>query len=298
MTIRIGSRRLPRPVSVLIAGLAMLFLAACQSRAALASPPMSTPFLIATETAIPSPTMTPSPSLSPTPSPSPLPTLFPLPTRDPNATPVSCDKRRPAANDLLAEVTASYGLDINYIPPDLVMLGDYLPGRVSLPQLLLRQPAAQALGKMVKAMEADGLKPTVLSSYRSSYEQAIAHQRWVVEDPANADRISALPGHSEHQLGTVVDFGSPEIPALTGSTTDPFSTLFAGTHEGLWLAAHAFEYGFTMTSPQAAERLTGLAYEPWHYRYVGVELATYLHESGYFLTEYLLKVRPVSPCLP
>jgi D-alanyl-D-alanine carboxypeptidase len=44
--------------------------------------------------------------------------------------------------------------------------------------------------------------------------------------------------------------------------------------------------------------LTGLAYEPWHYRYVGVDMASYLHASGYFLDEYLLKVRPVMPCLP
>ncbi len=95
--------------------------------------------------------------------------------------------------------------------------------------MLLRQEAAKALGMMVKVMLADGLAPTVLSSYRSYFEQAVAHQRWVVEDPANADLISALPGHSEHQLGTVVDFGSPEMPALTGSNTDKFSPLFAQT---------------------------------------------------------------------
>ena len=128
--------------------------------------------------------------------------------------------------------------------------------------------------------------------------QAVAHQRWVVEDPANANQISALPGHSEHQLGTVVDFGSPEMPALTGNNTEKLSPLFAQTSEGRWLSEHAFEYGFSMSSPQGAESLTGLAYEPWHYRYIGVELASYLHASGYFLDEYLLKVRPVMPCLP
>jgi D-alanyl-D-alanine carboxypeptidase len=199
---------------------------------------------------------------------------------------------------LFAEVNANYGLDPNYIPGDLVRLGDYLPGRVTLPDMLLRQEAAKALGKMIKVMLADGLAPTVLSSYRSYFEQAVAHQRWMVDDPTNADQISALPGHSEHQLGTVVDFGSPEMPALTDSTTDKFSPLFAQTSEGRWLEEHAFEYGFTMSSPLGAEALTGLAYEPWHYRYIGVDLASYLHASGYFLDEYLLKVRPVMPCLP
>ena len=276
--------------------LMIMLLAACQSQAAPAFTPAATVFPSATAspTATSTPTMTPSP----TPSPTSASTLFPLPTLDPEATLIPCDQRRPAADDLLAEVTANYGLDPNYVPGDLVRLGNYLPGRVTLPDMLLRQEAAQALGKMVKAMLAEGLAPTVLSSYRSYFEQAVAHQRWVVDDPANANEISALPGHSEHQLGTTVDFGSPEMPALTGSTTDPFSPLFAGTNEGLWLAEHAFEYGFTMTSSMGAEVLTGLAYEPWHYRYVGVDLASYLHASGYFLAEYLLKVRPVMPCLP
>jgi D-alanyl-D-alanine carboxypeptidase len=164
--------------------------------------------------------------------------------------------------------------------------------------MLLRQKPASALGKMIKGMLAEGLAPTVLSSYRSYFDQAVAHQRWVVEDPAKADQISALPGHSEHQLGTVVDFGSPEMPALTGNTKDKLSPLFAQTSEGHWLLNHAFEYGFTMSSPQGAEPLTGLTYEPWHYRYVGVDLATYLHTSGYYLDEYLLKVQPVMPCVP
>jgi D-alanyl-D-alanine carboxypeptidase len=181
---------------------------------------------------------------------------------------------------------------------DLVKLGNFLPGRVTLPDMLLRLPAAQALGKLVKAMLADGLAPTVLSSYRSYFDQAVAHNHWVVDDPANANEISAQPGHSEHQLGTAVDFGSPEIPALTGTTTDPFSPLFDRTSEGQWLAQHAFEYGVSMSSPPGAETLTGLAYEPWHYRYVGVEMAVYLHASGYYLNELLLKVRPVMPCLP
>jgi zinc D-Ala-D-Ala carboxypeptidase len=276
--------------------LMIVFLAACQSQAAPALTPTVTASL--TPTASPTVTSTATPTALPSPTPTPAPTLFPLPAQDPQAVPVACDKRRPAADDLFAEVSASYGLDPNYMPADLVKLGNFLPGRVTLPDMLLRQPAAQALGKMVKAMLADGLAPTVLSSYRSYFDQAVAHQRWVVDDPAHANEISALPGHSEHQLGTVIDFSSPEIPALTGSTTDPFSALFDQTSEGRWLAARAFEYGFSMSSPQGALRLTGLAYEPWHYRYVGVEMATYLHASGYFLDEYLLKARPVMPCLP
>ena len=274
----------------------LIILAACQSQAASALSPTNTP--TPNPTTQPTVTSTPTPTASPSPSATSAPTLFPLPALDPQATLAPCEQRRPAADNLLAEVSDNYGLDPNYVPGDLVKLGNYLPGRVTLPDMLLRQPAAQALGKMVKAMLADGLAPTVLSSYRSYFDQAVAHNRWLVEDPANANEISALPGHSEHQLGTVVDFGSPEIPALTGSTTDPFSPLFDQTTEGRWLAMHAFEYGFSMSSPPGAQLLTGLAYEPWHYRYVGVEMATYLHASGLYLDQYLFKVRPVMPCLP
>ena len=292
MTARKPSGPFYFPIAILM----IVLLTACQSQAARTLPPTAKAWPSITA----SPTKTSSPTIadSPTPTETPAATLFPLPTTDPQATLAACDKRRPAAEDLFVEVSDNYGLDPNYVPGDLVKLGNYLPGRVTLPDMLLRQPAAQALGKMVKAMLADGLAPTVLSSYRSYFDQAVAHNRWMVDDPANAKEISAMPGHSEHQLGTAVDFGSPEIPSLTGTTTDPFSPLFDQTSEGKWLAQHAFEYGFSMSSPPGAEALTGLAYEPWHYRYVGVEMAAYLHASGYYLTEYLLKVRPVMPCLP
>jgi zinc D-Ala-D-Ala carboxypeptidase len=292
MTGRILSERISASIPIMM----ILFLAACQSQAVKALSPVA----IAYPTALASLTGTNTPilTLSPTVSPTPTPTLFLLPTLHPETTLNPCDKRRPAADDLLAEVSANYGLDPNYVPPDLVRLGDYLPGRVALPEMLLRQAAAKPLGGMIKGMLAEGLAPTILSSYRSYFDQAVAHQRWLVEDPINADKISALPGHSEHQLGTVVDFGSPEMPALTGSNTDKFSPLFSQTREGRWLAEHAFEYGFTMTSPPGSEALTGLAYEPWHYRFIGIDLASYLHSSGYYLDEYLLKARPVMPCSP
>jgi LAS superfamily LD-carboxypeptidase LdcB len=99
-------------------------------------------------------------------------------------------------------------------------------------------------------------------------------------------------------LGTVVDFGSSGLHALTGNPAIKFSPLFAKTGEGLWLAAHSHEYGFTLTNPPEVQPWTGLTYEPWHYRYIGVALATYLYESGYFLTEYLFQVLTALPCIP
>ncbi len=195
-------------------------------------------------------------------------------------------------------MTASFGLDPNYVPPDLVRLGDYVSGNVTLPDVLLRREAAEALGKLVRAMQADGLAPTVLSAYRGYYDQIVVYQKWLEQDPAFANQVSARPGHSEHQLGTAVDFGSPELTRLVGDPTVKFHPLFDQTSEGRWLSEHAHEYGFTLTNPPAAEPWTGLTYEPWHYRYVGVELATYLREAGTFLAEYVFRVRLALPCLP
>ena len=261
-------------------------LAACGPRTAIA--PTHAPAWTSTLTA----TVLPTETEPATPTPLPSPSLYPLPALE--ATLGPCDERRPA--DLFAEVTASFGISPDYVPPDLVRLGGYVSGYVALPDLMLRQEAARALGSMVKAMKAAGLAPTVLSAYRSYTDQYLSYQRWLAADPENASQVSQQPGHSEHQLGTVVDFGSPELAALTGDPAEKFSPLFAQTSEGGWLAEHAHEYGFTLTNPLGAERLTGLTYEPWHYRYVGPELAAYLHESGYFLTEYLFQVRPGVPC--
>jgi D-alanyl-D-alanine carboxypeptidase len=151
---------------------------------------------------------------------------------------------------------------------------------------------------MIEKMRDDGLQPTILSAFRSYYSQVVTRNRWEVEDPQNAFQTSALPGHSEHQLGTVVDFSTPNLVNLTGDPALRFSPLFSQTDEGIWLSEHAYEYGFTLTNPPGAEAWTGLIFEPWHYRYVGVEMATYLKESGYFLTEYMLKVSASMPCIP
>jgi D-alanyl-D-alanine carboxypeptidase len=271
----------------------MFFLAGCQAQAA-PSPTVT----VTTEPPLPvtTATLTPAPTATASLAPTPVPTLFPLPTSDPVVG--SCNQRHPADNDLLPVVTASFGLAPDYVPKDLVKLGDYVSGYVTLPDLLLRREAAEALGKMVKAMKQAGLAPTVLSAYRDYTEQYVTYRRWLAEDPGNASQVSALPGHSEHQLGTVVDFGSPELPGLTGDPKMQFSPLFTQTSEGRWLSEHADEYGFSMSNPPGAQPWTGLTYEPWHYRYVGTNLATYLQARGTFLTKYILQVRPGLPCMP
>ena len=90
-----------------------------------------------------------------------------------------------------------------------------------------------------------------------------------------ADRVSARPGHSEHQLGLAIDVNS-------------CYNSFADTKEGKWLAANCYKYGFILRYPSyAAEKYTGYAYEPWHIRYLGEELALKVTQSGLTLEQYL-----------
>lgn len=220
-----------------------------------------------------------------------IPTATATPTITATATPVGPCSRRVPPDDLLTLVTRQYGLSRDYEPADLVPLADYFPVAVTLgfPNSV-RQVIIEPLRQMMAAMEAAGLAPTIISGYRSYSAQAIAWTKWLDREGDRGGILSAPPGHSEHQLGTTVDFGSPELE-------NEFHTYFYRTGEGVWLAENGYKYGFTLSYPRRAFDLTGFYYEPWHFRYVGVELATRLLETDMFLTEYQLLVQP-EPCLP
>jgi D-alanyl-D-alanine carboxypeptidase len=195
-------------------------------------------------------------------------------------------------------VTLEYGLSRHYSPADLVALSDYLPVDVTLGYpTQVRQVIAEPLAQLIHDMQAAGLKPTIISGYRSYSAQAIAYNKWLERNPESATIVSAPPGHSEHQLGTTIDFGSPELPDIVGQADIEFHTYFYKTSEGIWLAENAYRYGFTLSYTREAFDITGFYYEPWHFRYVGVELATWLGDMGMTLTEYQLATQPL-PCAP
>ena len=255
-------------------------------------PPPSTQITVAT---VP-PAVTPPPA-TPTTTPF-LPTATSSPTPTATATPIGpCTDRLPD-DDLLTLVSQTYGLSRNFAPTDLILLTDYLPVDVTLGYPTeLRQVALAPLQKMIADMQAAGLQPRILSGYRSYAAQAISWEKWSREEPERAAILSARPGHSEHQLGTTIDFGSPELAAITGIEDIEFHTYFYQTSEGIWLAENAHRYGFTLSYPRDALELTGFFYEPWHYRYVGVEMATFLYESEMYLTQFQLNTQP-EPCIP
>jgi D-alanyl-D-alanine carboxypeptidase len=238
----------------------------------------------------------------------PSPTLFALSTSISPATAVSaatavspatpippCSQRLPDSG-YLTYINKQYPISSAYTPPDLVALSPLLPWRIVWGAQTMRQEAANALAQMTSQMVAEGLHPQILSAYRSFNEQAAAYAKWQAEQPTRADIISARPGSSEHQLGTTVDFGSPELAYWVGPAIQ-FHPLFADTSEGRWLTAHAHNYGFTLSYPAHGFETTGYVYEPWHYRYVGVDTAVALQQSGQFLLQWQLQTQP-APCLP
>ncbi|MSQ27299.1 MAG: D-alanyl-D-alanine carboxypeptidase family protein [Dehalococcoidia bacterium] len=180
--------------------------------------------------------------------------------------------------NLLAPVSKLRPLLTEYIPPDLAETQGIATTR---PGILLRLPVLQALRAMNTEARTAGIELTVVSAYRSYNEQAGLF-RFYTEGmgEAEAARISAQPGHSEHQLGTAIDFTSPEVRYTLEQD-------FGATAESRWLRANAARFGFVMSYPEGKEPVTGFAYEPWHYRFVGVEAATSVASSGLTLREYL-----------
>lgn len=145
---------------------------------------------------------------------------------------------------------------------------DYDPGKI-LPE------AQTAFDEMRAAAKAEGVTLKIVSGYRSYKKQDKLYHNYAARDGAVlADRYSARAGSSEHQTGYAMDVNSVRQS-------------FADTAEGKWLAAHCAEYGFILRYPKDKEAETGFMYEPWHIRYLGVDLAQKITDSGLCLEEYL-----------
>ncbi|MFT4232777.1 MAG: D-alanyl-D-alanine carboxypeptidase family protein [Leucobacter sp.] len=137
----------------------------------------------------------------------------------------------------------------------------------------LREPAARAVERLMAAAAADGQTLWVISAYRDYATQVALYDGYVARDGQEAaDTYSARPGHSEHQTGLAVDFDDHGDCYL--------AACFADTPAGAWLAVHAHEYGFILRYPEGKQDVTGFMPEPWHFRYVGTELAEEMRTSG------------------
>jgi D-alanyl-D-alanine carboxypeptidase len=167
-------------------------------------------------------------------------------------------------------------LPANYAPSDLVVLkgGSY---RVNREGMTMRTAAAESLSDMAAAARAEGITLLVSSAYRSYEYQDQVYNRIVREMGTEAaDRESARPGHSQHQTGLVVDFGS-------------IDDSFAQTAAGRWMTANASRFGWSLSYPNGYEAVTGYRWESWHYRYVGVPLADFIDRYFDGIQQYALR---------
>ncbi len=168
-------------------------------------------------------------------------------------------------NDPKVLVDRTHALPADYVPDDLVSLRGFgVP--VLGEDVLLRREAAENLESLVASAAAAGDELTVASGYRSYEDQRASYARLVSVFGKGADRTSAPPGHSQHQLGTAVDFTNAAVgyEVLRG---------FGRTTAAVWLQEHAHEHGFVLSYPPGRHAKTGYHWEPWHYRYVGEENA-------------------------
>ena len=158
--------------------------------------------------------------------------------------------------ELLWLIDKQHALPSEYEPTDLVRLSGYALS-ANRDNHRLRRLVMPDLLAMAEAARASGLELLVSSTYRSYEQQRATYEYWVDRDGQQAaDRYSARPGHSQHQLGTTIDFGSIRLE-------------YGDTDNGRWVLANAWRFGFSLSYPDGFESLTGYTYEPWHFRYIG-----------------------------
>ena len=214
------------------------------------------------------------PKVEPKPGPKPEPTPEPEPAKPEilyyyeNSQPAIMRK------DKLTLVNKEYRLSEQYVPSNLVAVPTSIATNANqkidaefLEQfLILRQDAAQ-----------ENLTINLHSCYRSYDTQMSIYKRYLKNDPqSKVDTYSARPGHSEHQLGLACDLAAT------------FKTLgkFTGTKEAKWMEDNGHKYGFILRYPKGKTEITGYMYESWHFRYLGVETATQVYNSGLTYDEW------------
>lgn len=160
----------------------------------------------------------------------------------------------------------------SYVPGDLTAVSYVYPGKGTQS---MRSAAATAMNRMIADFKKayPGYPIYTQSGYRSYSTQQYLYQNQISKQGGNkykAGTVSAIPGTSEHQLGLAMDV----------TTDGTLLQSFGSTTQGKWFAAHSWEYGYILRYPADKQLVTGIIYEPWHFRYVGVDVATEMKQMG------------------
>lgn len=216
----------------------------------------------------------------------PIPTS--VPTSDPSESeekPVEEDTKEDIKIDLESDtsltrlINQAYPIDQGYKPNDLIV--------TSVPSLhdeqTIRKELDQPLNDLFKDAKDNGMELMVVSGYRDFDEQTSLWYTYCEKyGLAYTRRMDAHPGACEHQLGLAVDLG-------VKSRKCELYQCFEDMNGYDWLVEHAYEYGFIQRYPKGGESSTGIMYSPWHFRYVGKDLAKKIHESNQTMEEYFEK---------
>lgn len=174
-----------------------------------------------------------------------------------------------APHSLTVLVNKHHSLDAAFVPTLEVLGSGYGKGA-------LHPEAARQFRAMADAAHADGIVLRSVSAYRSYATQRYTYNNYLSQySQATVDTFSARPGHSEHQTGLALDINVARTSAH-----------FENTPAYAWLLEHCAEFGFILRYPPGKEHLTGYRFEPWHYRYVGTEIAAVCMEQGLTYEEY------------
>lgn len=152
-------------------------------------------------------------------------------------------------------------------------------------EICLIKEARDSFENLAKQAQKDGYTIKVSSGFRNYNTQKAILNSEIKSGNENANIAVAKAGHSEHQLGTAVDVTGQSIKY------DSASDKFEKSDEAKWMEAHAYEYGFIESYPLGKEDITGYMYEPWHYRYVGIDNAKEIIKSGETINEYLERIK-------
>lgn len=168
----------------------------------------------------------------------------------------------------------------DYEPSDLVVPNIAMRDNISGDEQYVRAQAATALEAMTSAAANEGIALLLGSGYRSyALQESLFASYEEISGTEAANQYSARAGQSEHQTGLAVDLVGDDMSCY-------LEICFEETPTGQWLESHAHEYGFILRFKKGKESITGYQYEPWHFRYVGPELAKAIHEKNVTMEEY------------
>ena len=182
----------------------------------------------------------------------------------------------PHLNKIYILVNKYLYLDKTYIPNNLVKTNiDY-----SKNGMMLVKEAKDMFEKMYYDSKKEGYNIRIMSSYRSyEYQKKLYNDYKQKEGIKEADKYSARAGFSEHQTGLCVDIDDKKFNYENFDKSNSYK----------WMINNSYKYGFILRYPKNKEKITGYIYEPWHYRYVGIDIATFIHNNDITFDEYYAK---------